>query len=137
MLPCSIQTTTVHVALSVDNRNKLSVGANLATKTSVQEPEYQEDIKLDTARFNMLNNKFGPFKTELFASKTNNLLPMNYTKDDDAYSTDWIRTSFYGNPKYTNDDIYRALDKAVSEFQHQPETTNFMFILPKWETANW
>jgi hypothetical protein len=85
----------------------------------------------------MLNNKFGPFKIERFASKTDNLLSINYTKDDDAYSTNWVRTSFYGNPKYTNDDIYRALDKAISEFQTQPETTKFMFILPMWETANW
>ena len=117
MLPCSIQTSKFHVALSLDIREKLCVGANLATKTSVQEPEYLENVKLDTARLNVLNNKFGPFICELFASKTNNLLPIHYTKDDDAYSTDWIGTSFYGNPQYTNDDIYRALDKAVSEFQ--------------------
>jgi hypothetical protein len=134
-----MQTTTVHVALSLDNRNKLSVGANLATKPSVQEPEYKEDIKLDTARFNMLNNKFGPFKIELFASKTNNLLPINYTRRRCLFhrlhlipQTMLIRTPLYGNPKYTNDDIYRALDKAVSEFQKQPETTKYMFILPKW-----
>jgi len=48
-----------------------------------------------------------------------------------------MRQAFYGNPKYANDDIYRALDKAVSEFQKAPETTKFMFVLPKWETANW
>jgi len=49
--PCSIQTATVQIALSLDNRNKLCVGeslgnrnkcsdgANLAIRTSMQEPE--------------------------------------------------------------------------------------------------
>jgi hypothetical protein len=49
----------------------------------LQEPEYPEDIKLDTERFKELNNKFGPFDIELFASKTNNLLPSHYTKEND------------------------------------------------------
>jgi hypothetical protein len=130
VLPCSIINANVNVILSVINKRRKG-GMMAVTRTSPSEPEYQEDIKLDTAKFNELNNKFGPFKIELFASKTNNLLPTHYTKDEDAYSTEWVRSSFYGNPKYTNDDIYRALDKAVSDFQKAPETTKFMFILAK------
>jgi hypothetical protein len=65
------------------------------------------------------------------------LLPVNYTKDEDAYSTGWIRTDFYDNPEYANDDTYRALDKAVSKFQKRPQTNKFKCILPKWEKTNW
>jgi hypothetical protein len=45
--------------------------------------------------------------------------------------------AFNGNPKYANDDIYRALDKAVLEFKTISEPTKFMFVVPTWETANW
>jgi hypothetical protein len=98
--------------------------------TFLQEPEYQEDIKLDTERFKNLSNKFGPFEVELFASHTNHLLPYHYTKEHDCYSTEWMRMAINGNPKYANDDIYRALDKAVSEFQKAPQKSKFMFVLP-------
>ena len=142
-LPCTIHNAMVHLNINyAGNKRKASdsalLSAQMLTRQNafLQEPEYQEDMKLDTGRFKQLNGKFGPFEVELFASQTNNLLPSHYTKENDCCSTEWMRLAFYGNPKYANDDIYRALDKAVSEFQKAPETTKFMFVLPKWETAN-
>jgi hypothetical protein len=90
---------------------------------------------VDTERFKELNNRFGHSEVELFASKTNNLLPSHYTKENDCYSTEWMRLALYGNPKYASDDLYRALDKAASEFKNAPETTKFMFVLPKMENS--
>jgi hypothetical protein len=84
----------------MNKKRKSQVGAqqnaNLATLT--ESPEYQEDIKFDHDKFHDLNNKYGPFQIELFASSTNNILPNHYTKESDAYSDEWSRRSFYGNP---------------------------------------
>jgi hypothetical protein len=68
VLPCSIINADVNVILSVINKKrKNELMAVTRTVPLPSEPEYQEDIKLDTSKFNELNNKFGPFKIELFA----------------------------------------------------------------------
>ena len=79
-LPCTIQNAIVHLNINyVSNKRKASDSALLSAQmftrqnALLQEPEYQVDIKLDTERFNAINNKFGPFQVEVFTSKTNNL----------------------------------------------------------------
>ena len=80
-LPCTIHNAMVHLNINyAGNKRKASdsalLSAQMLTRQNafLQEPEYQEDMKLDTGRFKQLNGKFGPFEVELFASKTNNLL---------------------------------------------------------------
>ena len=118
-LPCVIKTSKFSVLLTPNNNKRKSPEGMLQTATSAtreipQEPEYQEDIKFDTQKFHDVNNKYGPFQVELFANKSNNLLPTFYTRDTDSYSDEWSHRSFYGNPIFKNDEIYRALNKATS-----------------------
>jgi len=56
ILSCWFQAPKVHRALNLDNRNKVSVWATSSIRTSMQEPEYQEYNKLDTAGFNVLKS---------------------------------------------------------------------------------
>ena len=142
-LPCKINNTMVHININYAIHKRKAadsalLSAQMLTRRNafLQEPECREHINLDTGRFEELHNKFGPFEVKLCASKTNSLLPSHDTKENDCYSTEWMRLAFDCNPINANDDIHRALDKAVSEFQKAPETTKFMFVLPKLETPN-
>ena len=110
----------VHLNINyASNKTKASdsalISAQMLTRQNafLQEPEYQEVVKLDTGRLKEINSKFGPFEVELLASKTINRLSSHYKKKTIAIPQEWTRLAFYGNPKYANDDIYRALDEAV------------------------
>jgi len=75
-LPCTIKNAMVHLNINyASTKRKASdsalISAQMLTRQNafLQEPEYQEDIKLDTRRFKELNSKCVPFEVELFASK--------------------------------------------------------------------
>jgi hypothetical protein len=91
--PCTKNIATVHLNINYASNTRKAfdsalLSAQILTRnnTFLQEPEYQEDIKFDTGRFQELNNKFGPFEVELFAYQqqtTNNLMPSHFTKEND------------------------------------------------------
>lgn len=114
----------------------LNVSLN-ASQSYVVNDEYHEDIKLNADIFNKLNEKYGPFNMELFASEENHLLPSYITAEQNSFLQEWTKRSYYGNPKYDNDTIYRVLDKAVNDFRVAPDNTKFCFILPKWINSPW
>ena len=47
--------------------------------------EYQRDIKLNPELFTALNQKYGPFDMELFASDTNNILDQYITAKQNSF----------------------------------------------------
>ncbi|KAK3233084.1 hypothetical protein CYMTET_56593 [Cymbomonas tetramitiformis] len=79
----------------------------------------------------------GPFSLELFASEDNHILDVYCTTGNTCFSRDWAGKACYGNPPFEHDIILRCLQKAPSDFAREPQSTKFLFILPKWETASW
>lgn len=119
--------------LSRQNLNK----GSLNHSTQFSESEYHSDIKLNPELFKKMNEKFGPFETELFSSDTNCQLENHITEKQNSFLTEWVKSFFYGNPKFLNDFIYKTLEKAVNDFRSSPDLTKFVFVLPKWETSPW
>ena len=127
-----------HMPLRVsDQPPKPSLRVDPRAATPPLNTDYHIDLKLSEKIFATVNEQFGPFKTELFASESNHLLNNYYTKETDSFTKEWINSPFYGNPEFKNDIIYRTLEKAVEDFNISPERTSFLFVLPKWESAPW
>jgi hypothetical protein len=84
-------------------------------ETFLQEPSYQEFNTFDANTFNEPNNSFRPFRIEVLASKTYNLLPSHHTNDEDANSIEWsrYRSTVIENRQMTN--------KAVIDLQKTPK----------------
>ncbi|KAK3263746.1 hypothetical protein CYMTET_27477 [Cymbomonas tetramitiformis] len=79
----------------------------------------------------------GPFTLELFASVDNHVLDDYCTTDNPCFCRDWAGKACYGNPPYEHDTILRCLQKALSDFARAPQSTKFLLVLPRWETASW
>ncbi|KAK3244687.1 hypothetical protein CYMTET_45715 [Cymbomonas tetramitiformis] len=79
----------------------------------------------------------GPFTLELFASVDNHILDDYCTTENPCFSRDWAGKACYGNPPYEHDTILRCLQKALSDFARAPQSTKFLLVLPRWETASW
>ncbi|KAK3266748.1 hypothetical protein CYMTET_24652 [Cymbomonas tetramitiformis] len=79
----------------------------------------------------------GPFTLELFASVDNHILDDYCTTDNPCFSRDWAGKACYGNPPYEHATILRCLQKALSDFARAPQSTKFLLVLPRWETASW
>ncbi|KAK3280647.1 hypothetical protein CYMTET_11520 [Cymbomonas tetramitiformis] len=79
----------------------------------------------------------GPFTLELFASVDNHILDEYCTTDNPCFGRDWVGKACYGNPPYEHDTILRCLQKALSDFARAPQSTKFLLVLPRWETASW
>ncbi|KAK3285996.1 hypothetical protein CYMTET_6421 [Cymbomonas tetramitiformis] len=79
----------------------------------------------------------GPFFLEIFASENNHILNTYCTLSDTCFIKDWAGKHCYGNPPFDHDIILKCLQKALADFDRDPANTKFMFVLPKWVTANW
>ncbi|KAK3260902.1 hypothetical protein CYMTET_30164 [Cymbomonas tetramitiformis] len=79
----------------------------------------------------------GPFTLELFASIDNHVLDDYCTTENPCFCRDWAGKACYGNPPYEHDIILRCLQKALSDFARAPQSTKFLLVLPRWETASW
>eukprot|EP00854_Cymbomonas_tetramitiformis_P021447 gene21447-biopygen22138 len=79
----------------------------------------------------------GPFTLELFASSDNHILDDYCTSDNPCFCRDWAGKACYGNPPYEHDTILRCLQNALSDFARAPQSTKFLLVLPRWETASW
>lgn len=97
-----------------------------------------EDYKLNTEIFSELNEQYGPFDIELFASDQNNHITNYYTKRDNAFNKTWSKQNCYGNCPYNNETIYKMLHKSIEDFMSDNTlSTKYTFILPEWTTAPW
>eukprot|EP00854_Cymbomonas_tetramitiformis_P034704 gene34704-biopygen35866 len=79
----------------------------------------------------------GLFTLELFASIDNHILDDYCTTGNPCFCRDWAGKDCYGNPPYEHDIILRCLQKALSDFAREPQSTKFLFVLARWETASW
>ncbi|KAK3237694.1 hypothetical protein CYMTET_52246 [Cymbomonas tetramitiformis] len=83
------------------------------------------------------DEQLGPIEVELFASEDNNHYKCYYTVKDSAFDKCWSGRFCYRNPPYEHEIIMNCLQKALHDFEAEPVTTRFLFVLPKWETATW
>lgn len=58
-------------------------------------------------------------------------------KRDNAFKYPLIGVSFYLNPEHTAEYITRTLQKAVSDYDKEPNNLSFMFVWPDWKSAPW
>ena len=96
-----------------------------------------KDYKLNSEIFLRINESFGPFDVELFASAENNHISDFITEQEDAFSKSWSGRNCYGNCPFDNDIIYKMLDKALGEIARAKAFTSFTFILPEWKSSSW
>ncbi|KAK3250749.1 hypothetical protein CYMTET_39888 [Cymbomonas tetramitiformis] len=85
------------------------------------------------------DEQLGPIAVELFASEYNRHYCACYcTMENSASDKCWSGRFCYENPPYEHDIIMKCLQKALHDFEAEPVTTRFLFVLPpKWETARW
>jgi hypothetical protein len=115
--------------------HKASLNAALNGENTVNDAYM--DIKLNANIFQRINEQYGPFNMELFASDENHLLPSYVTAEQNSFLQEWTKRSYYGNPEYDNSTIYKVLEKAINDFRVAPDNTKFCFILPKWVNSPW
>ncbi|KAK3287427.1 hypothetical protein CYMTET_5062 [Cymbomonas tetramitiformis] len=72
----------------------------------------------------------GPFDLELFAAEVLSAI-------DSCFEKDWPGKACHGNPPFEHDLILQCLQKALRDHAREPPLTQFLFALPKWETASW
>ena len=137
VLPCLISKTSTPASGTDHLISKQPIKIKMSAMSVKTKPYYDDDIKLNPKIFEEINGKYGPFEKELFASDTNHHLDDYFTASSDSYTSEWTKSRFYGNPVFTNEYIYKTLQKAVADFQIAPHTTKFVFVLPKWETSPW
>ncbi|KAK3234035.1 hypothetical protein CYMTET_55695 [Cymbomonas tetramitiformis] len=82
--------------------------------------------------------QLGPIEVELFASEDNEHYKCYYTVKDSAFDKCWSGRFCYGNPPYEHEIRMKCLQKALHDFEAEPVTTRFLFVLsaPKSECYN-
>jgi len=127
------QTITVTPQLSAP-----STSANATSTMRRQSRPQNEDYKLNAEIFNELNEQFGPFDIELFASDQNNHIANYYTQRDNMFNRTWSKQNCYGNCPYNNETIYKMLQKSMDDFHlRYTLSTKYTYILPEWTSAPW
>ena len=127
------QTTTVTPPL-----NTPSIRANAPSTVRHQDRPQNDDYKLNAEIFSELNERFGPFDIELFASDQNNHITKYYTSRDNAFNKTWSKQNCYGNCPYNNEIIYKMLQKSMDDFiSDNTLSTTYTFILPEWTNTPW
>ena len=96
-----------------------------------------DDWQFIKSEFTALNERYGPFDTELFRNANNALLDTGYDESDNAFRHLWASSCFYGNPVYEERFIHLMFEKALTDFKVDPKNTKFMFIVPKWDNSSW
>ena len=95
------------------------------------------DLKLDLKWFAFLNQLWGPFTIDAFASQMKTQLPRFWSRynDDkmlarDALQQDWTSEALYCNPPY-------ALIPRILNLVHQFHCTQCVIIAPIWPSQPW
>lgn len=120
--------------------------ANAATRRNTV------DWQLLVSIHNMLSQRFGTadqssddpiFDTDLFTDGKGlgngnaHRARVCYSPADPYQSHSLAGRANYGNPPYTNKDLYELFQKANDDFLLAPTTTSFTFVVPKWPNADW
>ena len=114
------------------------ISSNPKMGMAILPSDSQEDIQFNPDKLGELAITHGPFTKwfELFRQKGNELLKDGFDNKE-AFEHVWCEKAFYGNPKYIAEFIKRTLHKALEDFKVNPQQTKFLFIIPKWESAEW
>ena len=74
---------------------------------------------------------------ELFRKPGNEVCAKGHSLTDSAFNHSWQGRDNYGNPVFEERFLDRTFDKALNDFAKSPDDTRFVFIVPKWPTAQW
>ena len=92
--------------------------------------------KLNPKVFNLIEEQWGPFHTDLFATEQNRQLDKYYSKDDeplsagtDSFKQVWEVEGCYANPPWS------LLDKTVRRIRE--ERLKVVLISPYWPNMDW
>jgi phage N-6-adenine-methyltransferase len=104
-------TFTKRLERAKTDARRLTVNIALGVKTKSESPSIQ-DRRTPRWLFDALNERFGPFKLDAFASGVNHLCDEYYTREDNACRQAWVDVTF-ANPDFA--EMEDPLRHAVAE----------------------